>query len=118
MIAYLPARIGPPAPITNPTQPPFGRQAEADAATLRELLATAGATVQRHFAVAAREAEAGRAEAAAARSQLAQQAEAFRAVLKETLHRTEEQQRQQLRRQAEELAMAHAGEPCRWCCCC
>lgn len=84
------------------------RQAEADAVVLGRLLETAGAHVAAQLAAAAREGEAGRAEAAAARRQLAQQADSFRLVLKEALNRAEEQQRQQLRRQAEQLATAHA----------
>lgn len=39
------------------------------------------------------------------------QAESFRSLLREALARAEEQQRQQLRRQAEQLTAAHAGGP-------
>ncbi|KAI3424210.1 hypothetical protein D9Q98_009566 [Chlorella vulgaris] len=84
------------------------RQAEADAAVLAELLEAAAASVQRQLAAARSEAEAGRAQAAVAAQQLAQQAESFRTVLQEALARAEDQQRQQLRRQAEHLATAHA----------
>lgn len=85
------------------------RQAEADSAVLARLLEAAGAHVAAQLAAASREAEAGRAAEAAARRQLAEQADSFRLVLKEALARAEEQQRQQLRRQAEQLATAHAG---------
>jgi hypothetical protein len=76
---------------------------------LAELLEAAAASVQRQLAAARSEAEAGRAQAAVAAQQLAQQAESFRTVLQEALARAEDQQRQQLRRQAEHLATAHAG---------
>lgn len=76
---------------------------------LSQLLDAAAANVEAQMQAARREADAGHAEAAAARRQLAQQADEFRGLLKQALARAEDQQRQQLRRQAEQLTAAHAG---------